>query len=263
MFLVAAALVWAAVAWGNHAYHVDRTPLTQRDDLEITALLLVFAVGAASIGRKLMMPSAEVVLSRDKRAPVVYLRPFDEDERRIDALPVGRRIGGRPVMQSSASATHERRIAQALRSIGPFVAVGAPGDALAPLGAARLYLADDNWQRKVDELVRGAAAIVLLPETSEGTVWEAVRVARLVDPRRILIVVPNPAVRPLGYARIRSLMEGILPLPLPVDCANADAFMFDAAARPQPVVFGRRASVALTPFAEQVRSLSPEHTAHA
>jgi len=256
MFLVATLLILATIALDIHFYRVD-TAREGRSDLLITILLLVFAFRAGWVGRRMLMPSAEAVLAHDKRPPIVYLRPFDEDARRIDPLPIGRRIGGRPVASQFAGlASHEGQIAHALQQIGPFIAVGAPGDALAPVGAARLYLADDEWQSKVEELVRGAAAIVLLPEISEGTVWEVTKVARWVDPRRVLVIVPNPALRPLGYARIQALTAKTLAVPLPAQCANADAFIFDAAAQPQPIVFGRNARSALLPFVEQIRALT-------
>ena len=129
---------------------------------------------------------------------------------------------------------------------------------MAPLGAARLYLADEAWQQKVEALVRGATAIVLLPETTEGTRWEVTKVAHWVDPRRVLVLVPNPVLRPLGYARVAALMANTLPIPLPENCGKVDAFMFDAKGQPQPIVFGRRAKKALRPFAEQVEKLSTE-----
>jgi hypothetical protein len=257
MLLCAALLLCAAVFWGIHAYQVDTSASEGRDDLDIIGFLVILSVGATTAARKMLAPSAEAVLAHDPRPPVVYLRPFEEDERRFDMLPVGRRIGGRAVMQASHPESHERRIARVLRRIGPVVAVGAPGDSLAPLGAARLYLADDEWQKKVEELVRGAAAIVLVPETSEGTRWEVTEVARWVDPRRVLMIVPNPSLRPLGYARIQALTAATLPVPLPRYCENADAFMFDTTGRPQPIVLARGEKSALQPFFEQLQALSP------
>ncbi|MSO88843.1 MAG: hypothetical protein EXQ89_02545 [Rhodospirillaceae bacterium] len=111
--------------------------------------------------------------------------------------------------------------------------------------------------------MRGAAAIVLLPEATDGTRWEVTKVARWVDPRRVLIIVPDPELRPLGYARIQALTAETLPIPLPSDCGKADAFMFDAQGRPQPIVFGRRAKAALRPFAEQVLRLDLAQVASA
>jgi hypothetical protein len=256
VFVVGLLLACAATWWAVYSYNND-DPQFWKDDVEILIPILALAWGAVMIGRRLMAPDAEKVLEHDKRDPVVYLRPFDEDTRRIDALPVGKRNGGRKIANSSTPVSRERQLAHALKQIGPFVAIGKPGDALAPLGAARLYVADSDWQAKVDALLRRAAAIVLCPETSEGTWWEVMEVTRLVDRRRVLIIVPNPALRPLGYARIQALMQKTWQLP--ADCESADAFMFDAQGRPQPLVFGRSAASALRAFIDQVRGLPETH----
>jgi hypothetical protein len=252
----AALLACAALYWGYHVYDIQDF---EKLDIKIIGGLVLAALCALPFGLKMLTVSAEEVLSRDHRKPVVYLRPFNEDSRRVAMCPIGRRVGGWKIAQSSSpAALSEQRLTGALSHIGPFVAVGAPGDFLAPLGAARLYLADDTWQEEVEALVRGAAAIVLLPETTEGTRWEVTKVARWVDPRRVLVLVPNPVVRPLGYARIKALMAETLPIPLPENCGNVDAFMFDSTWQPQPIVLERRTEKPLRLFVEQVQQLSNE-----
>jgi hypothetical protein len=257
LFLCAAMLAAGSVYWAVHAYHTPRyTGGGRQLDFEIIGGLILLAGAAWNTGRKLRAPSAQYLLAHDARRPVIYLRPFDEDTRRLENYPVGNRIGGRALLQSSKLATRETYLARGLKRIGPFVAVGTPGDRLAPLGAARLYLADDDWQREVEALVKNASAIVLVPETTEGTRWEVTKVVRWVNPRRVLIVVPNPAVRPLGYARIQALTAQMLPVALPRDCAAADAFMFDAQGRPRPILFSRLDTTAFHAFVEQVAQLS-------
>jgi hypothetical protein len=137
--------------------------------------------------------------------------------------------------------------------IGPVVAVGKPGDSLAPLGAARFYLADDEWQQKVDALLRGSGAIVLRPETSAGTRWEVGEVSQLIDHRRLLLIVPNPSRRPLAFARIKSLVEK--PWPLTSEPIDADAFVFDEQRNPQPLKLGGDAAATLGAFVEQIEKL--------
>jgi hypothetical protein len=254
VILLAGLLAAAAAYYANYAY--ARSDFWQ-DDAQMILLLLIAAGGALGAGRKMMAPSAEEVLATDHRNPVVYLRPFDEDSRRVEHYPVGRRKGGRPTGNGSKPASNEKFMAKMLREIGPFVAVGAPGDALAPLGAARLYLGDDQWQQEVEALVRRASAVILVPEISEGTRWEVTKVAQWVDPRRVLMLVPNPALRPLGYARIQALTAEKLTVALPRHCSNADAFMFNEISEPQPIIFGRNAKASLAPFMARLRLLQP------
>ena len=59
------------------------------------------------------------------------------------------------------------------------IAIGKPGEALAPLGAARDYVGDDIWQHEVKRRMRDATLIVLMLGTSEGLAWELLRVHRL------------------------------------------------------------------------------------
>jgi hypothetical protein len=259
MFLIAAGLVAYAVHVAVAAYNQDFLPdapsFAPRHDFEWIVLVLLIAGAVFQVGRKLMAPSAEQVLAHDHRAPVIYLRPFDEDCRRAHAHPVGTRIGGRDLEKTSAPASPEKAIAQALSRIGPFIAVGMPGDALAPLGAARLYLSDDNWQAEVEALVRRAAAIVLVPETSEGTRWEIAKVVRWTDPRRVLMIVPDPALRPLGYARIQKLSVESMPVALPEAMAGQSVFVFDTHHRPNPLRSEKITAASLEPFVAQVLQL--------
>jgi hypothetical protein len=267
MFIVGLAIV-CFIAWrGFHLFQVITGPddgglerSFVQTDARMLILLFAGAAGAFHIGRQLMAPDAEAVLARDHRKPVVYLRPFEEDTRKFDTLPVGRRTGGKKLKDTSVPASLEPGLAASLKRIGPFVCAGHPGDRLAPLGAARLYIADKGWEQRIDELVRNAAAIVLCPETSESTRWEVMEVARLVDPRRVLLIVPNPAKRPLGYARIRMLMSQtpLPPLPPPADCKATEAFMFDEDRRPQPLSTRLRSGAALRSFVLQVQRLEAQ-----
>ena len=224
----------------------------------IGALLFGASKWLIDIGRQMKTLDGMDLLKRDPRPPVIYLRPFSEDERMTRDGPVGERIGGAGVTSGHrvSPASREREISRTMTEIGPFVALGKPGDRLAPLGAARLYVSDVEWQPTVEAFLRRANAVVLQPEMTHGAWWELVAVANIVDLRRVLILVPNPSVRPLGYVRVQRLTVNVLPVPLPVDCSAADAFMFDRDGRPQPMIFGRRSRIALEPFVAQVRQLS-------
>ncbi|MSO88844.1 MAG: hypothetical protein EXQ89_02550 [Rhodospirillaceae bacterium] len=92
LLLVAALLGGGAVYWVVDAFAVESIG---RFDIVIVGLLVLAALYCAGVGRQMLAPSAEAVLARDTRHPVVYLRPFVEDSRRIYTDPVGRRVGGR------------------------------------------------------------------------------------------------------------------------------------------------------------------------
>ena len=228
----------------------------------LDALLLggVFCLMGGSwgfdLGRRMRLPDGWTVMQRDARPPVVYLRPFFEDGRQIYDGPVGRRLGGEGHGASAKrSASHEREIAGALARIGPLIAIGKPGDRVAPFGAARVYVGDDVWQETVLKLIRRAAIVILQPETTQGTWWELNAVVGTTDWRRVLMLVPDPTLRPLGYGRIRQLTAQVLPSPLPEPSVKCDAFMFDAAGTASPIVLSSEPERALAPFLAQVRQL--------
>ncbi len=208
------------------------------------------------LGRRMRLADGWTVMQRDLRPPVVYLRPFFEDERQIYDGPVGARHGG---VGSGASvkrnASHEREIARALHRVGPLVAIGKPGDSVAPLGAARVYVGDDVWQETVLALIKRAAIVILQPEATQGTWWELNAVAATTDWRRVLMLVPDPTLRPLGYGRIRQLTAQVLPMPLPEEIGKCDAFMFNAGGAPVPIALSTAPERALEPFLTQVRGL--------
>jgi hypothetical protein len=225
----------------------------------IIMLAIVMLVAGGMIyqtGASLRTLDGREVMRRDPRPPVLYLRPFSEDKRAIYDGPQGKRVGAdlpEPGMRESASP--ELKISKILEHIGPFVAVGIPGERLAPMGAARIYMSHNTWQGEVAAIVDRAAALVLQPEATPSTYWELEYAMARVDPRRILMIVPDPAVRPLGYRRIRQLTQPVLPHPLPAACPPCDAFMFDAEGRPLPLLIRPNPAGGLAPFVEQVRRL--------
>jgi hypothetical protein len=210
------------------------------------------------VANSLRERNAKEAMQLDPRPPVVYLRPFRADSRQTASSPEGVREGGIVPDTVHSSASPENAISKALSAVGPFVAVGQPGDWLTPVGgASRLYLSDENWKQVVESLVRGAVAVVLQPESSEGTLWEVNLVARSVDLRRVLFVVPNSQLRPLGFARITELIRQRFGVVLPPhDSAPCDAFYFDRHRRPVPIHLAHDPSSALEPFIALLLELS-------
>jgi hypothetical protein len=118
------------------------------------------------------------VLRADTRAPVLYLRSFEMDER----------AGRNPSPRSYR--TEEQQFKRVFRRVGPFVALGQPEERLPPAGAARIYAADTAWRAHVLELIRGAAVVLIVAGTSASLMWEIDQAAALVPPQRIVVLVP-------------------------------------------------------------------------
>jgi hypothetical protein len=209
------------------------------------------------MGSRLRALDGWEAMERDPRRPVIFLRPFREDGRVTYKHAQGKYEGGiDTASREIRRATREPNLYASLTRIGPFVAVGKPGESLATPGAARIYLSDEEWQTGVASLVRRAAAVVLQPGTTEGTRWEMALVGKIVDLRRLLLLVPNRSTRPLGFIQVYGLAAQIAPLPPLEQCPPCDAFMFPDAQNFIPLVFGGRPELVLQPFVQQILQLN-------
>jgi hypothetical protein len=84
----------------------------------------------------------------------------------------------------------EEFLINVLKSLGPVIAIGRPDEELAPLGAARVYVADEQWQQFVEAHIREAQLIVAVVGKSDGLAWEASAIARCNAQHKSILVMP-------------------------------------------------------------------------
>lgn len=77
-----------------------------------------------------------------------------------------------------------------MKEVGPFVAIGRPGEPLPELGAARVYVGDTEWQDRVRQLMSSAQLVVLRGGGTAGLQWEVQNVFANVSPERIVFLLP-------------------------------------------------------------------------
>lgn len=88
----------------------------------------------------LFQPKGDVLMGHDHRSPILFLRSFVVDEKL--------HFNFRDLAIFDFSL--ESRLATYFSRLGPFIAVGAPREQLAPaIGAARSALDDAEWQAQV------------------------------------------------------------------------------------------------------------------
>ena len=80
------------------------------------------------------------------------------------------------------------------------VAIGKPGERLPELGAARIYVPDDQWREVVTTWMSEAALVVFRAGETEGLWWEVEQALARCSRRRILIVELGP---PQAYLSFR------------------------------------------------------------
>ena len=93
---------------------------------------------------------------------------------------------------------------------GPIVAVGRPGERLAPLGASRFWVGDDRWQQVVDELIRESQLVIMIMGAThgdDGLAWEVRHVFHLQQTAKLVLILP-----PLEEESARQRWESFRPL---------------------------------------------------
>jgi len=155
-------------------------------------LLLVGATVLFRRGQATMQPSGDELMASDNRRPVLLLRSFADEGMSIADASLAPTWAQLTWGQTSSLARMEESIADQLRSFGPLVAIGKPGEALPRLGASRNYYSDTEWQAAALELMRDALLIVVIAGVSPGLRWELEAIARAGHESKLLVVMPEP-----------------------------------------------------------------------
>lgn len=174
-------------------------------------------------GRQHTALLGEEAVGRDTRPPIVYLRSFADEV---------------------AIAREEEVLATVFGEVGPFVAIGRPGDPLPPLGASRFYVADADWQGFVARMLAKASLVLILAGRTQALAWEVAQCRRLVDYRKLAVLVP---LKEANYAGFRESFKAGANIELPQHHeffagsyrtrTLCGAITFDSAWRPQVRLF--------------------------
>jgi hypothetical protein len=125
---------------------------------QITLLAFFLLVRA----RRYFQIDAESLLAVDKRAVILFLRSFDDDEKQKFAT------SQRALLDFSL----ETRLSNHFFRFGPFIAVGSPEDTVPQIGAARVLLQDDEWQGRVLKWIEDASLIIMYSGATQWVNWE-------------------------------------------------------------------------------------------
>lgn len=170
-------------------------------------ILYPIAAWLMTRSRKLDAPTVDELLARDARPPVLYLRSFSDDRRDARGRTLKTIFDPTDGYQS-----REEAMIEWAKAIGPVIAIGRPGENLPELGAARMYVSNDQWQERVSQLLDEAGFVVLRAASSPGLRWELNQVVRRRDLRSLLILLPDSD---SDYAQFTAWANEVLPMPLP------------------------------------------------
>lgn len=194
-------------------------------ELIIFGLMIVTSWAGYAVfkrGKQVKINLADETMEDDLRPPVLYLRSFnsDADANQAEGNKMINHFFRFGIPQNLA--TEEEQIALLMNQIGPFVAIGRPGEELPQLGAYRTYINDFSaeegmsldlfWKGKILELMDKSCLIVMRVGETEGFWWEVGNVSKIIDPKRVIFLLPEKAE---DYEPFRKKAEEHLPLTLP------------------------------------------------
>jgi hypothetical protein len=194
-------------------------------DWKIVGLLLLM-IGALAVqgcraglarARRRSVVSMAASLTIDPRAPVLYLRSFEDDAKTRGYAET--QSGGLSALAASTTSalmsltTQEEEIGRAFAEEGPFVAIEEPRNQEPVLGAARGRFDDDEWRTSVRNLIRRSRRIVVRAGFGEGLRWEIETLVAEADPERVVLLIPfrrdkyQPFVQSVGHLFPHGLPE--------------------------------------------------------
>ncbi len=208
---------------GARSASTDGPPTTGWDIFPVYALLALLAALSVARGNRVLRlyvraKSSRVVSSPDDVQPQTFsllLRPFDEDSLLSRDQQV---FTAKSLFKGwfSVGTPEEQKICTALGWAGPPIAVGVPGEQIAPDGAARFYLPRHDWHAAVTKMMVRARLVVLILGDSDGVAWELAEAFRVVPPQRLMLIVPVRG--DSGYATLqKNLREAMRPHLKPTD----------------------------------------------
>ena len=202
-------------------------------------------------GKRIATRDALDMLKLDPRPPVVFLRPFNEDDKSRtqhdldDSRDLGE-FGNMTVLRRLRAfrifvqgflgvddLTLEQEFDYALSDIGPMVAIGKPGEATATAGAYRFYVDDLHWKDAIHKVLDKASVVVWHAGMTEGTWWELETIIKEIDPRRLIMIVPSPRYRLSAYRALRERFINLLPVALPDTAEDFNLVIFDKSWKPE------------------------------
>jgi hypothetical protein len=192
---------------------------------------------------------ADDVLAKDTRAPILYLRSFDDEAQ--DNHPSAILNASHTNIAESTPAWGPREqdaLAAVLARIGPYVAIGKPGEPLPELGAARTYVSDAAWQAKIQEWLERAHLVILRAGATQGLRWELSELVRRIDPRRVLVILPTSAEH---YSAFTTWANEVLPQRLPASLPAERLICFDEVWHPKTLPPRTSITKTLQPFLAQ------------
>jgi hypothetical protein len=206
-------------------------------------ILVVAGASLSRAARSLARAGTREVMEADRRAPMLYLRSFEDDAVALASIVSARR----PFIEMFSvrgADPFEESLAWELATYGPVVAVARPGGSIASLGAAREFLSDSTWQSEVAERMADAAAITVAIGATDGLRWEVRQIIDAGHLAKTVFVFPpvDSAALTARWANITAAAQDLgVELPeLETGIDQVHTVQMESAARPVITIAERR-----------------------
>ncbi|MBL7551427.1 hypothetical protein I6A60_26730 [Frankia sp. AgB1.9] len=161
----------------------------------VVALLAVLGTAAVALDRlglRILTAEAHTLIVQDPRPPILYLRSFGDDAVSVEAAGPSRRgLSGKLTLRRKRP--FEEIFAWRVARYGPLIAVNDPRIRLRTLGAAKMHLAMDGWEPRVEAIAAKSLAVMVSAApatTNQGLLWELQMIAERLAHQRVILVLP-------------------------------------------------------------------------
>lgn len=120
----------------------------------------------------------------------LYLRPFAHTGKIRQWNPRKTYVPFLPGFFEPGKLELEMIFSDALSEKAPLVALGSPGE---QFGSGRLSVDEKEWRKVVEQLIRKAYAILVVPSYHEGTKWEIAAIRKMNHLHKCIFVMPPKA----------------------------------------------------------------------
>ena len=210
--------------------------------IALWSIVSVVLGGALAVVGNMFSPRdvRTIVRDDDRRKPILFLRPFASDQARFWYRLYRRIFWSGGYFQEVYNS--EEILADIFSYVGPFVALGKPGEFVATPGAARSYVNDDEWQAEIEKWLRKAQVVVFQAGDGESLWLEFQLMIRNCLPHTVLLFIPpqdEDKQRTKRYNQFRVKASSFLAHALPHDIGSSLFISFDEDWRPRPLPFIR------------------------
>jgi hypothetical protein len=175
-------------------------------------------------------------LGEDSRLPILYLREFGNDNQPVTRIPKAHSTVQQDLQNRWV--TLEGYLANEVdKRLGPLVALGDPLDTLAPLGAARAYVKDEEWEKVFVSVSELAQAVIMEPGATDSLQWELESIlARSMHRKFFVVTLPQGKGTALfsGWLRLSQMLQGRKGARWSDFCSRLDAAGFNVCEDPGP-----------------------------